>query len=100
MILDSMRLCNFRQFSGETPTLHVSHGEYNMTVIVGVLLITLVLMFAVLGFRCLSSLEILYRKAVRRMIQSLIKFSQPLQRCLQCGHRFRIGEDCPKCGSE
>ena len=100
MILNPMRLCNFRQFNGETPTLHVSHGEYNMEVIVGVLLITLLVMVVVLGFHSLSSLEFLYREAVRHMLQTLMKLSEPFQRCLQCGHRIKIGEECTNCGSE
>lgn len=100
MILDSRELCNFRQFGGETPTLHVSHGEYNINVIVGVLLITLLVMFSVLGFRCLNSLEFQYMKAVRHLIRSLMKLSEPLQRCLRCGHRIKIDEECPKCSLE
>jgi hypothetical protein len=100
MIINSMRLCNFRQFHGETQTVHVPHGQWNMEVIVGVLLITLLVMVAVLGFHGLNSLELLYRKAVLRMIRSLIKLSKPLQRCLRCGHRIKIGEECRICGSE
>lgn len=35
MILESMKLRNFRQFYGETPTLHFSRGDRNVTVIHG-----------------------------------------------------------------
>ncbi len=99
MILNALRLCNFRQFDGETPPLNVSHGGGNIDILVVAVLVILLVLVAVLGFHGLTTLEILYRKAVRRMILSLIRFSQPLQRCLLCGRRVKIGKVCPKCGS-